>query len=172
MNLTLNCQVTASSQCDIQVHDRMHPLAVLVWFTPNFLSMYAMVTYYVFRRDLTCAKGNLSISATHFSDSSNCRTTRGHNNDRKLRPRKIIQQDDGEQYETRNYIIRIFRLLQSLQGEPTPRGVPYVGGPLTVNASSRIISERPSLILSSRLHRVLPQWSLPITCSHQQQCPI
>jgi len=74
-----------------------------------------------------------------------------HNNDRKLRRREIIQQGDGEQYETRSYMIRNVRLLQLSKGEPTRRGVPYVCGPLTVYASKRIISERPILVLSSRL---------------------
>jgi len=50
---TLYCQVTASPLRDIQVHDNVHPLAVLVWFAPNFPSMYEVVTYYVFRRDRT-----------------------------------------------------------------------------------------------------------------------
>jgi len=84
-----------------------------------------------------------------------------HNNDRKLRPREIIQQGDGEQYETRSYMIRNVRLLQLLKVEPTRRGVPYVCGPLTVNASKRIISERPILVLSSRLNRVLPSGRFP-----------
>jgi hypothetical protein len=117
-------------------------------------------TYYVFRRDLSCARGNLGISATHVSDYSKCRTRR-HNNDRKLRPTELIQQDDGEQYETRSHIIRIFRLLQPLKGEPTWRGVPYVCGPLTVNVICRIISEQPILVLFSRLHRVLPSGRFP-----------
>jgi hypothetical protein len=52
---TLCCQVIASSQWEIQVHNRVHPLEVLVWFTPNFLSMYEVVTFYVFRRGLTWA---------------------------------------------------------------------------------------------------------------------
>jgi hypothetical protein len=102
---------------------------------------------------------------------------REHNNDRKLRPREIIQQDDGEQYETRSYIIRNVRLLQSLKGEPTRRDVPYVCGPLIVNASRRIISERLILVLSSRLNRVLPSGRFPsyaptnnyVPC--EQTCP-
>jgi hypothetical protein len=102
---------------------------------------------------------------------------REHNKDGKLRPRESIQQGDGERYETRSYIIRNVRLLQSLKGEPTRRGVPYVCGPLTVNASKRIISEGPILVLSSRLNRVLPSGRLPshvptnndVTC--QQHAP-
>jgi len=66
---------------------------------------------------------NLGISTTHVSDSSKSRTTRKHNNDRKLRSKEIIQQDDGEQYETRSYIIRTVRLLQSLKGDSTRRAL-------------------------------------------------
>lgn len=155
------CQFTASPLCDIPVHDNVHPLAVLVWFTPNFPPMYEVVTYYVFRADLTWA-----YLLDKFQTPARVGQREEHNNDRELRLREIIQQDDGEQHETRSYIIRIVRLLQSLKGEPTRRGVP-----LTVNASKRIISERPILVLSSRLNRVLPSGSFP-SRSHQQVCPM
>lgn len=108
---------------------------------------------------------NLGISTTHISDSSKSRTTRKHNNDRKLRSREIIQQDDGKQYETRSYIIRNVCLFQSLKGEPTRRGVPYVRIQTHYFQTAHFSIILPSKPSSS-------QWSLPITCSHQQQCPM